>query len=313
MRCREASEKRRMLSGRRILSFLLVLILVIAPCSTVVLAEDTGGDTGDGQTATPSPTPAPVPSPSESFYVYDGANVLGAETESAIVEKCKALDESCGAQIVVMTMALMPGTGADARKAYAAEVVKTWGIGGESGNGLLLVLSIADDDYWVAPTEQFQESFTLSVLKNLMSEYLETDFKNKAYDDGVTKFVTAAAEKAETYVRVQQMAAGAGSADPESGKAQDGAKENVFLSVLKGIGIFILMVVVLLAVLLVVVYIHGQQVRKKRREARRRRAQARGGSAASAGSSARTGSRNASDTHSAADNSDYRAFMERYK
>ncbi len=109
----------------------------------------------------------------------------------------------------------MPGGDAEGRKAYAAQVVEDWNLGGEGGNGLLLVLSISDEDYWVAPTDNFQSGFTLSVLKSLMSENLETDFTNKAYDAAVTNFVTAASEKAEGFVRAQQLAAGA-SASPEA-------------------------------------------------------------------------------------------------
>lgn len=296
MQHRVVSEKRGAFGGRRALSLLLALMLIFTLGGVQALADEAGGDAGDGEsqtaTASPEPSPAAVPARPENLYVYDGANVLSDETESAIVEKCKALDESCGAQIAVMTMDLMPGGDAEGRKAYAAQVVEDWNLGGEGGNGLLLVLSISDEDYWVAPTDNFQSGFTLSVLKSLMSENLETDFTNKAYDAAVTNFVTAASEKAE---------------------GEKGG--NVFLSILKGAGIVLLVVLGLGVLLVVVAYFHGRSVRRKRMEARRRRGQ-RGGSPRPSGSASQRRSRgtpSARPRSSSRVDDDYNDFMNRYK
>lgn len=306
MQHRVVSEKRGAFGGRRALSLLLALMLIFTLGGVQALADEAGGDAGDGEsqtaTASPEPSPAAVPARPENLYVYDGANVLSDETESAIVEKCKALDESCGAQIAVMTMDLMPGGDA------------------EGGNGLLLVLSISDEDYWVAPTDNFQSGFTLSVLKSLMSENLETDFTNKAYDAAVTNFVTAASEKAEGFVRAQQLAAGA-SASPEAdasgteSKAEGEKGGNVFLSILKGAGIVLLVVLGLGVLLVVVAYFHGRSVRRKRMEARRRRGQ-RGGSPRPSGSASQRRSRgtpSARPRSSSRVDDDYNDFMNRYK
>ena len=180
-------QMRNAFSGRRILSLLLAFMLVFAIGGVPALADE-AGDGGAEATATPEPASAAVPPRPENLYVYDAAEVLSDETESSVVNACKALNESCGAEIAVMTMSQMPGSSenADARKAYAAQVVETWNLGGDTGNGLLLVLSIDDSDYWIAPTEKFQENFTMSVLRSLMSDYLETDFANKDYDAAVT-------------------------------------------------------------------------------------------------------------------------------
>lgn len=137
MQHRVVSEKRGAFGGRRALSLLLALMLIFTLGGVQALADEAGGDAGNGEsqtaTASPEPSPAAVPARPENLYVYDGANVLSDETESAIVEKCKALDESCGAQIAVMTMDLMPGGDAEGRKAYAAQVVEDWNLGGEGG------------------------------------------------------------------------------------------------------------------------------------------------------------------------------------
>lgn len=182
------------------------------------------------------------------------------------------------------------------------------------------MLSISDEDYWVAPTDNFQSGFTLSVLKSLMSENLETDFTNKAYDAAVTNFVTAASEKAEGFVRAQQLAAGA-SASPEAdasgteSKAEGEKGGNVFLSILKGAGIVLLVVLGLGVLLVVVAYFHGRSVRRKRMEARRRRGQ-RGGSPRPSGSASQRRSRgtpSARPRSSSRVDDDYNDFMNRYK
>lgn len=297
-------QKRNAFSGRRILSLLLAFMLVFAIGGVPALADETG-DGGAEATATPEPMSAVPPRP-ENLYVYDAAEVLSDETESSVVNACKALNESCGAEIAVMTMSQMPGSSenADARKAYAAQVVETWNLGGDTGNGLLLVLSIDDSDYWIAPTEKFQENFTMSVLRSLMSDYLETDFANKDYDAAVTKFVTAAAERAEAFVQAQQLAAGntaSASPSPEA-SAADGAGGNTFLSVLSGIGIVLLVLIGIVVVLFIVAYVHGRYVRKKRMEARRRRR-----------STARSTAQRRSGTTRTGRVDDYTDFMNRYK
>lgn len=306
-------QKRNAFSGRRILSLLLAFMLVFAIGGVPALADETG-DGGAEATATPEPMSAAVPPRPENLYVYDAAEVLSDETESSVVNACKALNESCGAEIAVMTMSQMPGSSenADARKAYAAQVVETWNLGGDTGNGLLLVLSIDDSDYWIAPTEKFQENFTMSVLRSLMSDYLETDFANKDYDAAVTKFVTAAAERAEAFVQAQQLAAGntaSASPSPEA-SAADGAGGNTFLSVLSGIGIVLLVLIGIVVVLCIVAYVHGRYVRKKRMEARRRRR-----STARSTAQRRSGTTRSrtSGTARAGRVDDYTDFMNRYK
>ena len=133
-------QKRNAFSGRRILSLLLAFMLVFAIGGVPALADETG-DGGAEATATPEPMSAAVPPRPENLYVYDAAEVLSDETENSVVNACKALNESCGAEIAVMTMSQMPGSSenADARKAYAAQVVEKWNLGGDTGNGLLPV------------------------------------------------------------------------------------------------------------------------------------------------------------------------------
>ena len=116
---------------RRILSLLLAFILVFSVCAIPALADEAGDSepaSADGSSAIPQPT--------VDFYVYDEANVLSAETESALLQQCAALNAEYGAQIVVMTLDTMPGTTSGERVAYAEQVIAQWKIGGDAGNGI---------------------------------------------------------------------------------------------------------------------------------------------------------------------------------
>lgn len=291
--------------ARRVLSLLLAFVLIFSVCGLPVLADEADG----AASALP-----PVPAASESFYVYDGADVLSAETEQAIVAKNGEIKEKYGVQIVVMTLDSMPGETPEERVAYAQSVLQTWKVGGDSGNGALLVLSISDADYWAVSGEGAKACFTNSVLGNLLKDQLEADFDAELYDDGVTKFVDAAVKKLESYTNAQNLAAGTSSAEPGDGKAEDVPEKdaadkkdeekkggNLFLSILKGIAVFLVIVLALFIILYIVIYVHGQMMRKKRREARRRKAQARMN--AQSGDAA---------PQTRADR-DYQDFMDRYK
>ena len=289
------------------MSLLLAFILMFSVCAIPALADEAGDSepaSADGSSAIPQPT--------VDFYVYDEANVLSAETKSTILAKNAELNEKYGVQIVVMTVSLLPGSDLESRATYLTSVIQSWKVGGEQGNGLILALSISDEDYVAVAGNNFKPEFTNVVLKNLLNEQLEPDFKNKEYDAGVAKFFTAAAQRAETYAA--SLAASAElSEEPEASAVPEKTEDeksggSVFLSILKFLGTFVLVLLALAVISLIVIQVHGKMVRKKRREARCRRAQQRGGAASARRTE--TGSVRRSDS---VKDSDYRAFMDRYK
>lgn len=285
----------------RILALLMALMLIFSVCGAGVFAESADSDAAESGTADTGGTSVvmTIPEPSESFYVYDEANVLTEATENEIITRNTDLNTKYGMQIVVVTMNEMPGEDFDSRVTYANQIIQKWEIGGEKGYGLLLVLSVSDLDYVAVAADGFKTEFSSTELKTLLDEQLEPSFKVEAYDVGVKTFVTAAADKAEKYMA--DLAASAAAEDAAAGGETEGTEKegNVFLSILKGIGIFLLVVLILLVLLLVVVNIHGQMVRKKRREARRRRAAEQRGA----------GERRPRPTSA---DDDYKNFMNRY-
>ena len=124
---------------------------------------------------------AGVLSPSEDFYVLDDANVLETETEGMIVFSNDLLYEDCGAQLVVVAARSLDGMDtAD----YAYDLFNKWGIG-KDGKGFLLLLAIAEDDYYYLAGEAMDIEMSGGKVGVVVDKYLEPYFAKGEYDKGV--------------------------------------------------------------------------------------------------------------------------------
>ncbi|MBQ8952706.1 MAG: TPM domain-containing protein, partial [Clostridia bacterium] len=119
--------------------------------------------------------------PTDDFYVNDSANVLSDETEGHIILNNDTLYNACGAQIVFVTL---DTTGTTKLENYAYNLFNEWKIGGSNGTGLLLVMAIEDDDYWLMPGKGLQDLVTAGDLGEMVDEYLEPYFARQDYDGG---------------------------------------------------------------------------------------------------------------------------------
>lgn len=151
----------RAVNGRAALALLLALTLVLLP--------------GCGKKK-----PA-IPDPPEAFFVLDEADVLTDETEAWIVSHNKTLPQ--GAQIVVVCV---PNTGALTIDDYAKQLFNTWKIGDATKkNGVLILLSIGAEDYWVTQGTGLEDLLPSGQIKLILNESLEPDFAAGRYDAGV--------------------------------------------------------------------------------------------------------------------------------
>ena len=129
------------------------------------------------------PAAAGVPSRPNGSYVVDEANVLSAQTENSINGSAGSLYASTGAELVVVTV---ENTGRTDIEDFAEDIYETWNI---SNAGILLVLSIGEDDYYAlygaAVTSYFQND-----ISDILYTYLEDDFARGNYDAGVQKVCT---------------------------------------------------------------------------------------------------------------------------
>lgn len=126
---------------------------------------------------------ADIPAPTSEFYVNDAANVLSDKTKKIIIDKNLALYEKTGAQIVVVTVEY---THTASIADYAYELFNEYKIGSaEKNNGLLLLLSIGDDDYYVLQGEGLERTLSSGSISYLLYEHLEPYFAKQQYDEGV--------------------------------------------------------------------------------------------------------------------------------
>ena len=158
---------------KRILCLLCALMLALCPACALAASS--------------------VIEPTEDFYVNDQANVLTEETEGLIVLNNDKLAEACGAQIVFVTL---DTTGSTDIETYAYQLFRQWRIGSsDKNNGVLVLLAIGDDDYWLTDDVGLQDDLTAGDLSELANRYLEPYFAKKDYDTGVLLLFSALFER----------------------------------------------------------------------------------------------------------------------
>lgn len=131
--------------------------------------------------------------PTKKFYVNDYADVISAEVEDEIIDLGYQLEKQTGAQIVLVTVDFTNG---DSLETYAMDLFNNWGIGSaEKNNGLLILMSIGDDDYWVTQGEGLEDTLTSGKISSILQKYLEPDFAAKDYSAGAKKTYAAFAKR----------------------------------------------------------------------------------------------------------------------
>ncbi|MDF9839205.1 MULTISPECIES: TPM domain-containing protein [unclassified Paenibacillus] len=126
-----------------------------------------------------------VPDHTDAFYVNDYAGVIDLKAENYMVNYGVKLHQETGAQVVLVTV---DSTGGASMEEYARTLFDTWGIGSsDKEKGVLLLLSIKDDNYWVLQGNGLKNSLTDSMLAQLLAESLEPDFARKEYAAGARK------------------------------------------------------------------------------------------------------------------------------
>lgn len=126
---------------------------------------------------------AKIPSPSEDFYVYDEADVIPKDLTKHIVSQNDLLNYSTGAQIVIATVNT---TGDEQIRNFAGDMFSEWKIGNpEKKNGVLVLLAIEDDDYWVTQGSGIESSLSSGDIKVMLDDCLEPYFAVKDYAKGV--------------------------------------------------------------------------------------------------------------------------------
>lgn len=141
-----------------------------------------------------------IPDASALFYVYDDAGVLDSDMENYIVAQNDALFALTGAQVVV---ACVKTTGNLDTGEYTRQMFNSWGIGSaEKNNGVLLLLTIGEQDYWCLQGKGLEDALPSGTIKLMLNQQLEPDFAAGQYDDGVRKMFDTLTAHLESYYSV---------------------------------------------------------------------------------------------------------------
>ena len=124
-----------------------------------------------------------VVSPTEDFYVYDGAQVLSAETERYIMNTNRELESKTGAQIVVVTVSSLEGIPLES---YATELFRQWGIGdSEKDNGLLLLCAVEERQFRVEVGYGLEGDLPDGKTGRIQDTYMIPLLREDRFDEGI--------------------------------------------------------------------------------------------------------------------------------
>lgn len=147
--------------------------------------------------ALPLQSLAAIPDAPESNYlVADFANVINGSDESDMLETGFALEDACGAQVVAVTVEFLDGLTAED---YAHQLFNSWGIGqADKDDGVLLLLSVGDREYWVYLGEGIEKKMTVSRATALVDDTALDAFADGDYSSGMHDAYQALCEETAT-------------------------------------------------------------------------------------------------------------------
>ena len=129
-----------------------------------------------------------IPLSDEGAYALDKSGVLSAETKNHIALYNQYLEESCGAQICVVTIPTMDYVGYDDIENYAYDLFNAWGIGDkDEENGVLLLLVTDDELCWCLQGEGLEDTLSSSAISDILTENMQDDFYAGEFDSGTKK------------------------------------------------------------------------------------------------------------------------------
>ena len=151
-----------------------------------------------------------VPAAPKNGGVYDDAGVMDAADIEHILTLNDRLDDYCGGQIAV---AVFTGLGGADIATYANDVFNEWGVGSKTkNNGVLLLMSIADADYWVVQGKGIEDDITSGELSLILDDELEPYFAKEEYSKGAVSFADAVYQR---YASVYGFSSSIPQAEPQ--------------------------------------------------------------------------------------------------
>lgn len=156
---------------------------------------------------------AGIPAKPTNGFVVDRAEVLEDSTISKLNQLGEQTDYDTGTMVVVIATDY---TGTYQIDEYCQAVFDEW----EIEDGIVLTLSIGDDDYYAMPSAALGRYLDTNALGDILNESLEPDFAAKDYNAGVEKVYAALCEEVETLY--QQFASGSTAQNGIAAPSQNG-------------------------------------------------------------------------------------------
>ncbi len=120
----------------------------------------------------------------EAGYINDFAGVIKADHKGMLTKTIEELEQKNSAEIVVVTInSASPYNG----EKYKTLLFDNWKIGKKNNqdNGLLFLLVIDENRYYIAAGDDFEAVFSGNLFNKIDEKYLTPYFRNKNYDEGI--------------------------------------------------------------------------------------------------------------------------------
>ena len=180
-------------------------------------------------------------------YISDESGVLSTTTKDALASSNKTLFATRGARIGVC---IVDSTGDEDIAAYARNVFTDWNM----SDGVLLVIDRGNKNYFAVQSVDIDDIVTDTVLKEILSNYLEEDFDAGNTDRGVMKAILKLDEFMTANLKATGTTVGGdaeSTADTTAETDADGNPVKQQSGFVRGIGIFfkvILWIIIIAAV-----------------------------------------------------------------
>jgi len=139
------------------IKFIAVIVMIFAAITTSVFADESGS----------------------AFFVLDDANIISDKLEAEIAEKGEVILAQSGCRFAVAAVDFLGGKDIEqfCRELY---------IGNSMGdNGILLLFSVAEENYHVIRGEKLKDKLSDSALKKILDKYVENAFEAGEYEAAV--------------------------------------------------------------------------------------------------------------------------------
>lgn len=126
--------------------------------------------------------------PINDGFVTDTANLLSEDEEFTLESHLQMYQKETSNEIAVVTLQSLSGAVASD---VAVEIGRKWGVGSEKNNGILMLISYADHEIWIATGYGLEGVVPDLVAHGIASKDMTPFFRNAEYFQGIEAGILA--------------------------------------------------------------------------------------------------------------------------